>query len=82
MFEKRKLKRLLTFKFEMEDLGIAKRILGMEIDRNLGEGSLLLYQQTYLHKVLMKYGMENCKPISVPKGTQFKLSNMLYPKCK
>lgn len=47
-----KLKRLLKIEFEIKDLGLTKRILGMSIDRHRVEGILTLSQSVYLRKVL------------------------------
>ena len=38
--------------FEMKDLGEAKKILGMEIERDGQRGTLCLTQKQYLNKVL------------------------------
>ncbi|KAL1189498.1 Retrovirus-related Pol polyprotein from transposon TNT 1-94 [Cardamine amara subsp. amara] len=53
-----KLKQKLSEKFEMKDLGAAKKILGMEIVRDRVKGTLTLSQEGYLSKVLEMYKME------------------------
>lgn len=43
----------------------ASFFLGMEINRNK-DGSINLSQRAYVNKVLKRFGMENCKPVSSP----------------
>lgn len=57
----------------MKDLGAAQRILGMDIIRDRTKETLLLSQNKYLAKVLRTLGMEDCKAVSTPLGSQFKL---------
>ena len=45
------LKRDLSSKFEMKDLGEARKVLGMEITRDRGIGRVSLTQKGYLEKV-------------------------------
>ena len=74
-----KLKSLLSSEFRMKDLGTAKRILGMEIHRDLENDKLLLTQGKYARKVLARFNMENCKPVSTPLAPHFKLSSAQCP---
>lgn len=68
-----RLKDQLSSEFEMKDLGAARRILGMDILRNRATGTLVLSQSDYLAKVLKTFGMDDCKAVSTPLGSQFKL---------
>lgn len=43
--------------FEMKDLGVAKKIIRVEIIRDINEGILYLTQQKYIRKVLEKFDM-------------------------
>jgi len=43
-----KLKKDLSFEFEMKDLGEAKKVLGMEIERDRRSGKMSLTQKGYL----------------------------------
>lgn len=52
MSEIEEIKRDLSGRFEMKDLGDAKRILGMDIIRDRRRGTLWLTQQDYISKVL------------------------------
>ncbi|KAL4292152.1 hypothetical protein GQ457_14G024210 [Hibiscus cannabinus] len=74
------LKDLLSQEFDMKDLGAAKKILGMEIHRDRSSRKLWLSQQSYVEKVLDRFGMSNAKPVSTPLANHFKLSSELCPK--
>ncbi|KAL4312354.1 hypothetical protein GQ457_01G013740 [Hibiscus cannabinus] len=74
------LKALLSQEFDMKDLGAAKKILGMEIHRDRSSRKLWLSQQSYVEKVLDRFGMSNAKPVSTPLANHFKLSSELCPK--
>lgn len=76
-----KLKTQLRNEFEMKDLGEAKKILGMEIDRDRVKGTVCLSQKQYLKKVLQRFGMDkNTKPVSTPLAHHFKLSALMSPR--
>ena len=74
------LKKQLNRVFEMKDLGAAKKILGMKIERDRIGGKLYLTQKSYIEKVLERFGMKNAKPVSTPFSAHFKLSASLSPK--
>ena len=57
----------------MKDLGHAKKILGMVIERNRSTNMLKIQQTDYLHKAISKFGVSNCKPVSVPLAGHFVL---------
>ena len=67
------LKKELSLKFEMKDLGAAKRILGMEIVRDRAAGELWLSQEGYLNKIPDTYGMLEDKSVSTPLGAHLKM---------
>ncbi|KAE9617992.1 putative RNA-directed DNA polymerase [Lupinus albus] len=75
----RKLKTQLNNEFEMKELGAAKKILGMEIHRDRQAGKLFLSQQKYIERVLERFNMNVCKPVSTPLAAHFKLSSDLCP---
>ncbi|CAM8916902.1 unnamed protein product [Rhodiola kirilowii] len=68
----KRLKEQLNSSFEMKDLGPAKKILGMQILRNLKQGTLFLKQQGYVEKVLTKFGMGNAKSVLTPIAQHFR----------
>ena len=74
-----KLKAQLSNEFEMKDLGVAKKILGMEIHRDRSVGKLYLSQKNYIEKVLERFGMQNAKPVNTPLAAHFRLSAEMSP---
>ena len=70
-----KVKAELKRKFEMKDLGAASKILGIEIKRDGNKKYLFLSQESYLKKVLDRFGMSRAKLVTLPISQQFKLSN-------
>ena len=70
------LKKSLSQEFEMKDLGRASKILGMDIFRDREKGLLKLSQGKYLKQVLSTFNMTDCKPVTTPMGSQFKLKSL------
>ena len=50
--------------FEMSDLGLLHYYLGTQFVQT--EDGIYMYQTKYLHKILEKFGLQNCKSISTP----------------
>ncbi|KAJ4703293.1 Retrovirus-related Pol polyprotein from transposon TNT 1-94 [Melia azedarach] len=75
-----KLKDLLSVKFEMKDLGAARKILGMEIYRDRSKKKLFLSQKGYIQKILSRFGMSTAKPIDTPSAANAHLSVAFAPK--
>ncbi|KAL0875998.1 hypothetical protein Bca101_025703 [Brassica carinata] len=73
MTEIKRVKEMLNKEFDMKDLGSAKRILGMDIERDRVGGVLKLSQSRYLKKILQVFRMGEAKSVSTPIGAQFKL---------
>ncbi|KAH9673800.1 hypothetical protein KPL70_018239 [Citrus sinensis] len=65
--------------FEMKDLGPANKILGMQIHRDKNNMKIWLSQKNYLKKILRRFNMQDCKPISTPLPVNFKLSSSMCP---
>ena len=59
-------KAALCERFEMVDQGEIHYLLGMSIKRDRESRTLTISQTNYVEKVLRKFGMENCKPVSTP----------------
>ncbi|KAH9649116.1 hypothetical protein KPL70_025868 [Citrus sinensis] len=74
------LKKILSSKFDMKNLGIAKKILGVEIERNRAAGLMFLSQRKYLTRVLHLFQMLNSKPVVTPLAAHFRLNNLQSPK--
>ncbi|KAL0430515.1 UNVERIFIED_CONTAM: Retrovirus-related Pol polyprotein from transposon TNT 1-94 [Sesamum radiatum] len=68
--------------FEMKDLGDAKRILGMTIDRNRKNSTIFLNQKSYVENVVEKFSMSKAKPTSVPLAAHFQLCKNQSPNSK
>lgn len=73
------IKTSLNGEFDMKDLGNAKRILGMEIERDRSNSILFLHQSSYVSKVLKKFGIHDCKSITLPLASHFILSKDQVP---
>ncbi|GAA0155215.1 hypothetical protein LIER_12992 [Lithospermum erythrorhizon] len=65
------LKKELSLKLAMKDLGETKQILGMRIIRD--RNSLRLTQEEYLKKVIKRFNMLDAKPVSTPIAAHFQL---------
>ena len=59
-------KAALCERFEMIDQGEIHYLLGLSIKRDRESRTLTISQPNYTEKVLRKFGMENCKPVSTP----------------
>ena len=58
----------------MKDLGEAKKVLDMEIERYRKDGKVSLTQKGYLKKVLQKFNINgDTKSVSTPLAPHFKL---------
>ncbi|KAL4337997.1 hypothetical protein AHAS_Ahas12G0166100 [Arachis hypogaea] len=73
------LKVQLAREFDMKDLGPANKILGMQIHRDKKDRKIWLSQKNYLKKILQRFNMQECKPISTPLPMNFKLSSSMCP---
>jgi len=74
--EVNRVKGALKQTFDMTDFGEVSTVLGMRIQRNRELGILTVDQEKYTERILEKFGMENCKPVSLPMavGQQLKES--------
>ena len=73
------LKAQLSNKFDIKDLDVAKRILGMRISRDRVNRKLELLQAEYVEKILERFNMKNAKPVSTPLASHFRLSKQQAP---
>ncbi|KAL2474843.1 Retrovirus-related Pol polyprotein from transposon TNT 1-94 [Abeliophyllum distichum] len=65
--------------FDMKDLGKAKRILSMEIERDRSNSLLRLHQTSYVLKVLKIFDMNESKPVTLCLANYFVLSKDQSP---
>ena len=56
--------------YDVKDFGRMKTILGMEWERDLESSTSTLTQKRYLHSVLEKFNMLDCRPHSTPAVAQ------------
>ena len=56
----------LQLHFKMVDAGPASWVLGICITNNFLAGCITLNQTQYVHKVLERFGMADCKPVATP----------------
>ncbi|KAK6146420.1 hypothetical protein DH2020_020289 [Rehmannia glutinosa] len=66
-------KNCLSAKFDMNFLGDAKKILGMNIYRDRNNSVLYLHQSSYVEKILQKFSMSNAKSVNIPTNTSIKM---------
>jgi hypothetical protein len=62
-------KKALQEEFEMDDMGPATYFVGVRIVRNRLNCMIILIQDAYIHKILKKYGFENCKSVATLMAT-------------
>ena len=60
---------LLREEFEIT-VGDASKFVGMQIDRDRGQKTLLISQGEYTQNLLVKFGMSRAKPVAVPADPQ------------
>ena len=65
-----KCKRELISEFEMKDLGLMHYFLGSEVWQKPGE--IFLSQGKHVVKILERFGMLDCKPVTTPMELNFK----------
>ena len=75
--EAKEVSEILAKEYKMTDLGPVKRFLGVDIIQNPAQGSIFLHQESYLNKVLERFGMDRCAPkmMPLPTGIDLDLEN-------
>ena len=73
---------LLEREFEMKNLGVASKILGMQITRDRVQGVLCVDQRSYVAKVLKTLNMDQSKAVLTPMAQHFKFSHQHSPQTK
>jgi hypothetical protein len=77
-----KMRTLMAFKmaiaqvFRMKDLGELRWVLGMEVRRDRATRTLELRQTAYIDRVLERFGMSDCVPVSTPAVEGLQLPRM------
>lgn len=63
--------------FDMKELGLATRILGMEISWNRTKGTLTLSQKGYVNKIVELFGQNESRLVNTPIGVHFKQKSLI-----
>ena len=69
-------KYVLTYEFEMKDLGMMHYLLGLEVCQRTEE--MFLSQGKYTVEILKNFGMLNLKPVAPPMVTNWKKLNVYF----
>ena len=56
----------LMSRLKMSDMGDVSRVLGMQVTSDSQSGSLTITQKDYTRGLLVKYGMQDCRPLEAP----------------
>jgi hypothetical protein len=62
----KEVKKQLSSKFDMKDLGETNFILGTKINRDQATRNICLNQNKYIETVLKHFNMQDCKTVKVP----------------
>lgn len=62
----------------MKNLGRATNCIGLEITYE--DDAICLDQTNYIHQILKRFNMENCKSVTTPSDPNQKLSISMSPK--
>lgn len=74
--DKQDLLRILNSHFRIKDLGEAKNCLGIKLERNWKNGSMVLHQEDYINHLLLKFNMTNCNPRYTPLESGLKIKTL------
>ncbi|KAH9781008.1 Integrase catalytic domain-containing protein [Citrus sinensis] len=72
-------KQMLSYSFDMKDLGEAHFVLGIEILRDISRGILGLSQKTYIVRILKRFNLQFCAPGKAPISKGDKISKSQCP---
>ena len=67
-------KKELSRKFEVKDLGSLHYFLGAKVVQDHLAGVIWMGQSSFVEKILQRFGMQDCKPISTPVNPDVKLA--------
>ena len=56
----------IAAKYQATDQGEPQLLLGIKIDHDHSERSITLSQGEYIHKILSRFGMADCSPVTTP----------------
>jgi hypothetical protein len=66
----KEVKKKLSSKFDIKDLGAVNLILGMDIKRDRATRNIWLNQKKYIETILKRFNMQDCEPVKllIPMG--------------
>lgn len=70
---------VLKHEFKITDLGDASFVVGLRILRNDQKQSISIDQMSYISKMLARFGLSECNPVSSPMDARQKLSQADCP---
>jgi len=62
---KTRMKSLLVEQFDIKNLDIAKKFLGMKIEYG-NDASIKIHQERYIQQLLLRHDMQDCSPVHTP----------------
>ncbi|TXG66983.1 hypothetical protein EZV62_008258 [Acer yangbiense] len=71
------LKKQFSSEFKINDLGVAKQILGIRISRDEQMGILQLSQAEYVCKVLQRFIISDTKPVRISLASHFRIGEII-----
>ncbi|KAH9657984.1 hypothetical protein KPL70_023305 [Citrus sinensis] len=72
-------KQMLSYSFDMKDLGEAHYVLGIEILHDRSKGFIGLSQKIYIDRILKRFNLQSCASGKAPISKGDKLSKSQYP---
>jgi hypothetical protein len=69
----------LASEFEITDLGMPARLLGMRVRRPTPTGPISIDQTTYIEETLKRFGIDNCKTEVTPHQPNYHFSDSMCP---
>ena len=70
----KEIKQKISNKFSATDMGELSYFLGVTVDQNTSQDCVWIGQPSYTKRIIEKFNMENCKPVSTPVEMGVKLS--------
>ena len=77
MQEMAKIKKELKTSFKMKDLGPVHYCLGIEFKQDTN-GTIKMTQRKYVEDTLIRFGMEDCKPVNTPLDGKIEATESKY----
>jgi hypothetical protein len=69
----------LFAKYQMTDCGPLEWFLGCHIRHDKKAKTISIDQSHYIETILLRYGMQNCKPVSTPAEPGFVMTSLMSP---